>query len=207
MWTKAAGYVRRHHLGFVAVFLSLGGSAYAASQLPAGSVGTKQIRNQAVTPAKLSNAVRTALASAGGRRGPAGPRGEQGTPGTQGPQGMPGAQGPAGDRGLKGDQGATGPSGISGLTLVSATSTLDSSTYKQLTVSCPSGLTPISGGVNYAAQTAPAPLAVAASQPAVGSRAAFAGETPDGWFGAVNEETAYASSWTVSVFAECAQVS
>ena len=61
--------------------------------------------------------------------------------------------------------------------------------YKQLGVSCPSGLTAISGGVTYAAATAPAPLAVATSQPGFGGQAASAGQTPDGWFGAVNEET------------------
>jgi hypothetical protein len=37
----------------VAVFLALGGAAYAATKLPKNSVGTKQIKNQAVTGVKI----------------------------------------------------------------------------------------------------------------------------------------------------------
>jgi hypothetical protein len=66
-----------------------GGTAYAATHLPKNSVGTMQIRREAVTPAKLSKAAKRALA---GRQGPAGP------------------QGARGERGEKGEQGARGPS-------------------------------------------------------------------------------------------------
>ena len=38
----------------VAVFLALGGGAYAALELPKNSVGTKQLKNHAVTPKKVS---------------------------------------------------------------------------------------------------------------------------------------------------------
>jgi hypothetical protein len=41
-------------VGIVALFIALGGTTYAATQLPANSVGTRQIRPGAVTPAKLS---------------------------------------------------------------------------------------------------------------------------------------------------------
>lgn len=47
-------YLRRHHVGIIALFIALGGTTYAATQLPANSVGTRQIRPGAVTPAKLS---------------------------------------------------------------------------------------------------------------------------------------------------------
>jgi hypothetical protein len=47
-------YLRRHHVGIIALFIALGGASYAATQLPANSVGTRQIRPGAVTPAKLS---------------------------------------------------------------------------------------------------------------------------------------------------------
>src|SRR5947208_1907958 len=40
----------------VAVFLALGGGAYAAFELPKGSVGSKQLKRGAVTPKKLAKA-------------------------------------------------------------------------------------------------------------------------------------------------------
>lgn len=47
-------YLRRHHIGIIALFVALGGTSYAVTRLPANSVGTRQIRPGAVTPAKLS---------------------------------------------------------------------------------------------------------------------------------------------------------
>lgn len=48
-------------VSFVALFASFGGGAYAAFQLPNNSVGTRQLRNKAVTGAKLApNSVGTA---------------------------------------------------------------------------------------------------------------------------------------------------
>jgi len=54
-------YLKRHHVGIIALFIALGGTSYAATQLSSNSVGTKQIRDGAVTPAKLSPAVGTLL--------------------------------------------------------------------------------------------------------------------------------------------------
>jgi hypothetical protein len=42
-------------VAYVALFVALGGTSYAAVTLPANSVGTRQLRNHAVTPAKLSS--------------------------------------------------------------------------------------------------------------------------------------------------------
>ncbi len=59
-----------------------GGTAYAASQLlPKNSVGPAQIKNGAVTPAKLSPAAKQSMTGASGPQGPKGepgPRGEAG---------------------------------------------------------------------------------------------------------------------------------
>ncbi|HTT96205.1 MAG TPA: hypothetical protein VMF55_16155 [Solirubrobacterales bacterium] len=71
----------------VAVFIALGGVSYAAFKLPRNSVGAKQLRKGAVTPAKLSAASVSALT---GAPGPQGPQGPAGPPGPQGPQGNPG---------------------------------------------------------------------------------------------------------------------
>jgi hypothetical protein len=79
----------------LAVVVIGGGTAYAASTaLPKNSVGSKQIKKEAVTPAKLSAAAKKTLT------GPQGP---------DGAKGATGAQGPKGDKGEKGDRGEPGP--------------------------------------------------------------------------------------------------
>jgi hypothetical protein len=91
----------RRHLSYanaaatIALFVALGGTSYAALSLPAGSVGTKQLKNGAVTKAKLARGVAAA--------GEAGPRG------LPGPQGLPGVQGATGAQGPPGP--STGPAG------------------------------------------------------------------------------------------------
>ncbi len=80
-------YLRRHHLGLLALFIALGGSAYAASQLPRDSVGSKQLRKGAVRSAdikagavklgKIDKKARAALRGQG-LQGPVGPQGAPG---------------------------------------------------------------------------------------------------------------------------------
>jgi hypothetical protein len=79
-------YLRSHHVGLVALFIALGGTAYAAS-LPRNSVGTKQLKRGAVTSAKVRNGTLRAADFARGTllQGPAGPRG------LTGPRGLPGS--------------------------------------------------------------------------------------------------------------------
>jgi hypothetical protein len=51
-------YLRRHHIGLLALGLVLTGTAYAAATLPKNSVGTRQLKNGAVSAKKIkSNAV------------------------------------------------------------------------------------------------------------------------------------------------------
>jgi len=84
---RAGSYLRQHHIAFLALFLALGGTSYAAIKLPANSVGSKQIKNKAVTPKKVSPAAVKLF------RGKRGARGATGAPG---PTGLTGPQGPAG---------------------------------------------------------------------------------------------------------------
>jgi hypothetical protein len=77
----------------LAVVVLGGGTAYAVTELPKESVGTKQLERGAVTPAKLSAAARTATI---GRQGTAGPQGPQGAQGPAGATGPPAERGPAG---------------------------------------------------------------------------------------------------------------
>ena len=81
------------------VLLLGGGTAYAASRLGKESVGTKQLKKGAVTPAKLSKRAKVTLT------GPAGPTGPPGADGSPGPQGAQGSQGPTGPIGPIGPQG------------------------------------------------------------------------------------------------------
>jgi hypothetical protein len=86
------GYVRRHHIALLALFLALGGTSVAASNalLPRNSVGTAQLKNGAVTKKKINKKTVRALR---GNRGPQGKQGAQGAQGLQGAQGAQGAQG------------------------------------------------------------------------------------------------------------------
>jgi hypothetical protein len=104
------GLLRRHLTyanvaATLALFLALGGAAYAATQLPKNSVGTNQLRKEAVTAAKIAKKTRNQLR---GNRGPAGPQGPQGKTGKQGPKGATGARGAQGNTGAPGADG-TGP--------------------------------------------------------------------------------------------------
>jgi hypothetical protein len=94
----------------LALFIALGGGAYAAIRLPANSVGAAQIKNKAITPKKLAPNTMTLLknASAPGPRGDPGPQGSAGVQGPKGDKGDPGLKGDKGDPGLKGDKGDAG---------------------------------------------------------------------------------------------------
>jgi hypothetical protein len=114
MLSRLVHYVRRHHIALLALFIALGGTSYAAAKLPSNSVGSRQIRDHAVTKAKLAASVQAALASRGRTVTAPGPAGK---PGATGPKGDPAVAGPAGAVGPKGDigdPGAVGPKGETG---------------------------------------------------------------------------------------------
>ena len=79
----------------LALAVALGGTGYAAVVLPANSVGTRQLKNNAVNSSKVAN---HSLLKADFRAGqiPAGPAGPEGPSGPAGPAGAAGAAGPAG---------------------------------------------------------------------------------------------------------------
>lgn len=47
-------YIRRHHIALLALFVALGGTSYAAVNLPKGSVGSDQLKHASVTTLKVA---------------------------------------------------------------------------------------------------------------------------------------------------------
>ena len=59
MFGSLASYLRQHHVGVLALFIALSGTAYAAA-LPRNSVGPAQLKKNAVTSAKIKKDAVTA---------------------------------------------------------------------------------------------------------------------------------------------------
>lgn len=170
----------------VAVFGStpLGEAAYHA--IAPNSIGANELRNGAVTNAKLrGDAVTSGKVRNGSLRlidfksgqipaGPAGPKGDRGA------------------KGDKGDAGPAGPRGLAGLEVVSALS-VTNSTSKNATVTCPAGKKVLGGGGIVPAYNA---LSLYQSTPI----------NDNGWLIYVQETEPFAQDWTSRVFAICANV-
>ncbi len=91
-------------LATIALLVALAGTGYAATSLPANSVGNSQLQPNAVTSSKVKD--RSLLKAdfafgqiPSGPRGPRGPRGPAGSPGPPGAAGAKGTTGPAGPSG------------------------------------------------------------------------------------------------------------
>lgn len=99
-------YLRRHHLGLLALFIALGGTSYAAVNLPKDSVGSTQIKAGAVGASEVRDGSLTKKDFKSGTllRGETGATGAAGATGAQGPKGDTGAQGEKGDQGPAGPQ-------------------------------------------------------------------------------------------------------
>jgi hypothetical protein len=119
-------YARGNLLACLALFVALGGTSYAAAKLPANSVGTKQLKGNAVTSAKIKNKSLQANDFASGQlpSGPAGPGG------------------PAGPAGPKGEPGASGATSI----VTRKGATVENPEVASSTASCQAGERPVGGG-------------------------------------------------------------
>jgi hypothetical protein len=94
---KIFAALRGQAIAITALCIALGGTSYAAIKLPKKSVGTAQLKSNAVTSSKVRNGslqrgdFKTGQVPAGSR-GPTGPTGPRGATGAQGPMGdAPGA--------------------------------------------------------------------------------------------------------------------
>lgn len=97
----------------LALFVALGGTSYAAIELPRASVGTRELKPAAVTGSRIADGTvkardlhgsvtRLLTGTTGGGAGAPGPKGDAGPPGPAGPRGETGAAGPAGPAGPPG---------------------------------------------------------------------------------------------------------
>ena len=53
---RLSQHVRANAIAYLALFVALGGTSYAAINLPTGSVGSRQIKNHSITPIKFDPA-------------------------------------------------------------------------------------------------------------------------------------------------------
>ena len=84
MLRTVSGHLGKNVIAYLALFVALGGTSYAALKLPKNSVGSKQIKNGAVAKRDLARTVRAELTRTG----------VPGAPGSQGPQGLQGPRTP-----------------------------------------------------------------------------------------------------------------
>src|SRR4051794_1179067 len=91
MLRKITTHVRAHFVGYLALFIALGGTSYAAVSLPKNSVTTDQVKDESLLKKDF-------------KKGQL-PRGERGP---RGLRGLPGAGGQNGTNGNNGSNGADG---------------------------------------------------------------------------------------------------
>jgi hypothetical protein len=170
----------------LALFVALGGGAYAATQLKKNSVGTKQLKNGAVTEAKLAAPAQVALRGPQGSRGEAGPKGEAGAAGERG---APGVEGPPGHE---------GPSGLGKVFLQErayAGDNVPAENDALMKVNCPTGSQAIGGGGEVQGGFTPF-----LSKPVPTGQ----GTVPTGWEIAFYNPHNYQAGWSGGVWAICA---
>jgi hypothetical protein len=148
-------------LSLIAIFMSMGGAAYAATTLGTGAVHTQNLANGAVSPEKLSQALRSEITAKDASDSP----GASSSQGPQGPKGDTGATGAAGARGATGATGATGSAGT-GTTYTTvegyAPQPIVDGGGGFAQADCPTGDTPVGGGykINPADPTFPVSVTV-----------------------------------------------
>ena len=151
-------------LSLIAIFMSMGGAAYAATTLGTGAVHTQNLANGAVSPEKLSQALRSEITAKDASDSP----GASSSQGPQGPKGDTGATGAAGARGATGATGATGSAGT-GTTYTTvegyAPQPIVDGGGGFAQANCPTGDTPVGGGYKIDPADPTFPVSVTVDQP------------------------------------------
>jgi hypothetical protein len=183
-------------VAYVALFIALGGTSYAAVKLPKNSVGGTQIKANAVTSGKVKNgSLRKADFKVGDL--PAG------AAGAQGPQGL------KGDKGDPGTPGAQGPAGVVGTIIAERTDVnLPDGASAEPEATCPAGTKMISGGASTNATNAgnsPDDIKLLVSRPGPSSQNPDDGEDITNTWRVVYRNTAGGTpAVTVRAHANCA---
>jgi Collagen triple helix repeat (20 copies) len=181
----------------VALAVALSGTAIAAvvAALPRNSVGTAQLKDGAVTGAKVRVGTLTRANFRPGQL-PTGVRGPAGRPG------QPGSPGPAGPQGLTGPAGAAGAPGIVGNVTehsasvsVPAAASVTVWTSQSVQANCDSGEKGIGGGTNWDGESDAAELITVLSTPIYNSST----QTITGWRARGGNDTTVAHPFTVFV--------
>jgi hypothetical protein len=188
-------HVKQQFVGYIALFIALGGVSYAAVRLPANSVGTRQIRPKGVKGSDLAaNAVTSPKIKDGSLLSSDFARGQL----------LVGPPGPKGDIGPGGPQGLAGPVALR--YVVGQPVSTPALGQVLVTAICPTGQSVVGGGVESSASVREVQQ-VNSSFPLdqlVGNANGDADSIPDdGWAATVDVNTADPAA-TVSAFAICA---
>ena len=176
-----------------ALIVAMSGTSYAAATLARNSVGSSQLRANAVTSAKVKNRSLLRVDFKTGQL-PAGPAGQNGAPGASG---APGAPGPAGAPGPRGANGATN------VVIRKSRGVVAGNSNAEDDVDCLAGERATGGGVIFPTDAAAGGDAITESGPTVGPNiGGDNGATPTGWFSSVTNGSS--PPLTVDTYAICA---
>jgi hypothetical protein len=153
-----------HIISLLALFVALGGTGYAAVNLPRNSVGARQLKANSVGSGKVKDgsleagdfkagALPAGQTGATGPVGPAGPAGLRGANGTNGVDGTNGLDGAPGTNGTNGTNGAPGVVGTvtvqrTDVTLPAGPNPTTPGDLTSAFAGCPAGQKIIGGSVN-----------------------------------------------------------
>ena len=185
-------------LPVLALFLALGGTAYAAGVLPVNSVGTAQLKSGSVTSGKVKDNTLKAVDLAGNQL-------NQGSRGARGPEG-PAGPGVAVDTSQVYTRGQSDVRYLSGglVTVISST-TIPSTGNQAGTATCPAGYQAISGGSDASDNER---MFLLTSEPVAANGGNLIGlsdglhAAPTGWRVFVNNDSA--TTQTLKVVVTCA---
>ncbi len=177
----------------IALAIAIGGTSYAVTAVPHGSVGAAELQDDAVTSFNVVDGSLRAADFASNSL-PEGPQGPEGAPGPLGPPGPQGIQGQKGPTGAKGATGDPGPAASLSVGVRSVSGTVAPGSSQSLIASCRDGETATGGSAGIAGDSQSG-FVVTSSAP----EPAGEGVTPTSWSATAQNASKVAVPWTVVV--------